>query len=85
MRGYSKCEVRDCLADCMLQTRNELSLSQMSFAEKLHMDRRSYLDLEHGKNLCCSMTLLLFMIYYCKDIDGLLRKCKEIFDKYGYK
>lgn len=79
-----RCEVKDCLSKCMLKTRNEMNLSQMAFAEKLHIDRRSYLDLEHGKSLCCSMTLLIFLAYYCKDSKKLLEECKEIFDKYGY-
>lgn len=85
MRVQTRCELRDCLSNCMLKTRNELNLSQMEFAEGLCMDRRSYVDLEHGKNLCCSMTLLLFLVYYCKDPMGLLDQCKKIFDKHGYK
>lgn len=86
MRGNCcRCEIRKCLSECMLNTRKELSLSQMEFAEKLNMDRRSYLELEHGRNLCCTITLLLYLIYCCSDPDGLLRECKKIFDKYGHK
>lgn len=85
MRSYCKCELRECLSECMLKTRNELKLSQMEFAEKLHMDRRSYLDLEHGKNLCCSITLLVYLVYYCKDPLGLLKRCREIFEKYKHE
>ena len=79
-----KCEVRDFLSKNMRNVRYELSLSQMEFAEKLQIDRRSYLELEHGRNLCCTMTLLLYLIYCCKDPEGLLKECKKIFDKHGY-
>lgn len=85
MRGNCcRCEIRKCLAECMLNTRKELSLSQMEFAEKLNMDRRSYLELEHGNSLCCTITLLIYLVYYCKDPIELLRSCRGIFEKYKY-
>lgn len=78
-----KCEVRSYLTNCMLHTRDELNLSQMEFAAELHIDRRSYLDIEHGKNLCCSMTLLYYLCYHCKDPLGVLAECRSIFDRHN--
>ena len=83
-KTYCKCELRNCLAEYFFDTRKELSLTQMAFAEKLNMDRRSYLELEHGNNMCCSLTLLIYLTCYCKDPEELLLKCKGILDKHGY-
>ena len=63
---------------------NVKNLSQMEFAAELHIDRRSYLDIEHRKNLCCTLALLFFLIYHCKDVQGFVDSCKPIFDKYFF-
>ena len=52
----------------------------MKMAERLCMDERSYIDLEHGKNGCSVVTLALYLIYECPDVDDFLQKLREIFE-----
>lgn len=49
-------------------------------AEKLAMDDRSYIDLEHGKCCCSAVTLALFLIYVCDDIISFLGDLKIAFE-----
>ena len=45
------------------------------------MDERSYIDLEHGKNGCSVVTLMLFLLYECSDVDIFLRELREILEE----
>ena len=47
-------------------------MSQAQMAEKLAMDERSYIDLDHGKTCCSAVTLALFLIYVCDDVSKFL-------------
>ena len=55
-------------------------LTQVQMAERLCMDERSYIDLEHGKNGCSVVTLALYLIYECPDVDTFLRELRLIFE-----
>lgn len=77
------CELRALLGQYFLFTRADLRLSQMEFADALSMDKRSYIDIEHRKSLCCSLTLLTYLCYYCKDSAAFLSDCRRILDKYA--
>ena len=76
------CELSKYLGERFLLTRNDLNLSQMEFANELSIDRRSYIDIEHRKNLCCIITFLAYLCYHCEDVLALLDDCREILDKY---
>ena len=76
------CEISSFLSERFLLTRNDLQLSQLEFANDLSIDRRSYIDIEHRKNLCCAITLLAFLCYHCDDVDSLLNDCRIILDRY---
>lgn len=78
----STCEMRTFLGEHFLRTRDELNLTQTEFATELNIDRRTYIDLEHCKSMCCAITLLHFLCYHCKDPVEVLNGCKEIMDKY---
>ena len=56
-------------------------LTQVQMAERLCMDERSYIDLEHGKNGCSVVTLMLFLLYECSDVDIFLRELREILEE----
>ncbi len=79
------CELRAFLAQRFLRTRDELNLTQMGFAEELNIDRRSYIDLEHCKNMCCAVTLLNFLCYQCKNPLEILYGCRKIMDSYNLR
>ena len=48
----------------ILQARSQLSLTQAQMADRLSMDTRSYVYLEHGETCCSTLTLALFLIYF---------------------
>ena len=61
--------------------RIQQDMTQVEMAERLCMDERSYIDLEHGKNGCSVVTLMLFLLYECSDVDVFLRELRDIFEE----
>lgn len=61
--------------------RLQQDMTQVEMAERLCMDERSYIDLEHGKNGCSVVTLMLFLLYECSDVDNFLRELRDIFEE----
>ena len=76
------CALRSFFAERFPLTRDSLGLTQMEFALDLGIDRRSYLDIERRKNLCCAVTLLAYLCYFCNDPLGILNECRRILDKH---
>lgn len=61
-------------------TRTALGLTQSEMAERLSMDDRSYADLDHGKCCCSALTLALYLIYVCGDVDAFLEELRHAFE-----
>lgn len=61
----------------LLHTRAKLELTQAEMAEKLAMDERSYIDLEHGKTCCSAITLAIFLIFLCDDVPKFLEELRS--------
>ena len=61
--------------------RLQQDMTQVEMAERLCMDERSYIDLEHGKNGCSVVTLMLFLMYECSAVDDFLRELRVIFEE----
>lgn len=51
----------------LIQRREALGMSQEEMAERLSMACRTYIDLDHGKTCCSSITFVLFLLYVCED------------------
>lgn len=64
----------------LVRTRTNLGLTQSEMAERLAMDDRSFIDLDHGKTCCSAVTLVLFLIYVCDDVDGFLEELQHAFE-----
>lgn len=64
----------------LVRTRADLGLTQSEMAERLAMDDRSFIDLDHGKTCCSAITLVLFLIYVCEDVDGFLEELQHAFE-----
>lgn len=64
----------------LIQTRMNLGLTQSEMAERLAMDDRSFIDLDHGKSCCSAITLVLFLIYMCEDVEGFLEELQRVFE-----
>lgn len=60
------------------RTRHDLTQAKM--AEKLCMDERSYIDLEHGKSGCSMVTLVLYLVFECPDVNAFVRELREILE-----
>ena len=78
MKKSCKCALRDYLTKCLVDTRKREKLTQARFSEKLMMDTRSYSSLEHGESLCCTLTFILYLCFFCTDVDVLISDLREI-------
>lgn len=69
----------------LVRVRTAGGLTQSEMAEKLAMDDRSYIDLDHGKTCCGAVTLALFLIYVCEDVNGFLEELRDAFETAFHK
>ena len=78
MKQTCKCELRAYMTNCLARARVDNRMSQSEFSEHLMMDTRSYAALEHGESLCCTLTFILYLVLFCKDVEGLVKDLREI-------
>lgn len=64
----------------LIVKREELKLSQVKMADRLLMDTRSYVNLDHGKCGCSALTLALYLMYFCEDPNKYLSELRESFE-----
>ncbi len=81
MRKVYHIQLREHFHRALIETRNREELSQAQMAEKLAMDERSYIDLDHGKTCCSAVTLALFLIYVCEDVGKFLLELKNALEE----
>lgn len=65
----------------LTDTRSAREMTQAEMAQRLEMDERSYIDLDHGKSCCSSLTFALFLIYCCDDPTTFLRDLQCVFEE----
>jgi DNA-binding XRE family transcriptional regulator len=65
----------------LIHTREERRLTQAQMARLLEMDERSYVDLDHGKSGCSSLTLVRFLIYCYDDPKTFLEQLRFAFEQ----
>lgn len=80
MRKTYKLILKCIFYENLIHTRTRLGLTQSQMAEKLAMDDRSYIDLDHGKTCCSAVTLALFLVYVCEDVYGFVEELRNAFD-----
>lgn len=73
------------LQEKIIESRNDLCISQEEMAHRLSMAGRSYIDLEHGKTGGSALTLALYLIYLCPDSKSFLDELKAAFDSVEQK
>jgi len=61
------------------ETRAALGLTQTRFAEALMIDTRSYIELEHGRSLCCTLVFVSFLLSFCPNPSELLGEIRAAF------
>lgn len=80
MRKTFHAILKRCFHSNLVRTRTALVITQSEMAERLFMDDRSYIDLDHGKTCCSAVTLALFLIYVCEDPYGFLEELRHAFE-----
>lgn len=80
MRKIYQSILKRCFYHSLIRARAELGMTQAQMAERLAMDERSYVDLDHGKTCCSATTLALFLVYVCEDTCGFLDELRRAFD-----
>lgn len=64
----------------LVHVRTASGITQAEMAEKLSMDDRSYIDLDHGKTCCSAVTLALFLVYVCDDVPEFVEELRHAFE-----
>ena len=75
--------IREYFCRTIFEYRMQADLTQLQMAERLCMDERSYIDLEHGKNGCSVVTLVLYLIFECPDSDAFLLDLERLYTQVG--
>ena len=75
--------IREYFCRTIFEYRIQEDLTQLQMAERLCMDERSYIDLEHGKNGCSMVTLVLYLIFECPDTDAFLLDLEQLHKQAG--
>lgn len=69
----------------LLHYRYASGVTQLEMAEKLAMDERSYIDLEHGKTCCSAVTLALFLMLWGDDSADLMKELRRALETGSYE
>jgi len=76
MKTACKCALQTFLMERLSKVRFENHLTQAQFAEILLIDPRSYAAIENGEHGCCALTLMMFLLFCCKDPNGFINDFK---------
>ncbi len=74
---------KEIYAKNLMQERDNSNLTLQQMASKLHIDPRSYIEIDHGRSTGSALTLAMFLIYCCSDVNSFLETLKDEFDKTG--
>ena len=63
----------------LVKLRASLNLTQTAMAQRLSMDVRSYIALDHGESCCSALTLSRYLIYCC-NANAFLMDLRQAFE-----
>lgn len=78
MKQLCKYALRSYMSSRLAQARKNAGLSQAAFSTKLMMDIRSYAEIEHGKSFCSALTFILYLVFFCDDVENLIKDLRQI-------
>ena len=81
MKETYRAELKKILCRWIGTTRVSLNMTQDRMAEALLIDVRSYADIDRGVSLCSTLTLVLFLVYFCPEPANLLGDIRTVFDE----
>ena len=64
-----------------LADRVALGINQTDMARRLVMSARSYNDIETGKGTCSAVTLALYLVRVCPDVNAFIEEMRAALDK----
>lgn len=64
----------------LIKCRDRLDMTQAEIAFHLELDSRNYCKLEYGESCCGGVTLALFLIHYCDDLQEFLDEHWRVFE-----
>ena len=64
----------------LVRRRMDLQMTQSQMAERLCMDDRSYIDLDHGTSCCTALTLALYLVFLCEDVRDFTEGLRYAFN-----
>ncbi len=73
--------IREYFCRIIFEYRIQENLTQLQMAERLCMDERSYIDLEHGKNGCSMVTLVLYLVFECRDLEAFFLDLERLYQQ----
>ena len=79
MRKTYEAALKKCMHDKILNERMSLHITQEKMAELLIMDLRSYVDIENGKNMCGTLTFVMYLLHFCDDPKELMDEIEKVF------
>ena len=80
MRKLYRNTLKNYFYNCLMRTRAASGLTQAQMAEKLAMDDRSYIKLDHGKTCCSAVTLALYIAYACEEPAQFAKDLRSAFE-----
>ena len=81
MRKHIQDRLKEIFRIALIQTRDEVKLSQEEMAHRLMMATRSYIDLENGISCCSAVTFVLYLLYVCPDSMAFLNELRRALEK----
>ena len=80
MRNTYRNILKTYFCDDLIHRREALRLTQSQMAERLLMDDRSYIDLDHGQSCCSAVTLALYLTFLCEDVPLFIEGLRQAFE-----
>lgn len=74
-------ELKKLIASYFVMTRKTENISQNKMSEWLLISERSYVEIEHGHNLCNPISLLIYLVYYCQDPLTFLEDVRKVLER----
>ena len=81
MRNLYKEELKTICHKHIILAKPQINLTQAQMAEYFVMDIRSYADIDSGRSSCGLLTFVLYLIYFCPDLDNFIDEIRDSFEK----
>lgn len=81
MRNFYKIQLKRIFREELLLSREVLKLTQVQMAARMKLAERSYAALESGESGCGSVTLVVFLLFICKEPTAFLARLRDAFQE----